>query len=54
MVLLAVALQSGCGVVEAMEQVADVAALTASPVRRTARQAMDAVRRGVVAYSSVG
>jgi len=39
--------------VDLLGQVADVAALTGSPVRRTARQAVDAVRRGVVAYSSV-
>jgi ATP-dependent RNA helicase HelY len=38
--------------VDLLGQVADVAALTGSPVRRTARQAMDAVRRGVVAYSA--
>jgi len=35
-----------------LAQVADVAA-TGSPVRRSARRAVEAVRRGVVAYSSV-
>ncbi|MDP9497095.1 MAG: DEAD/DEAH box helicase [Actinomycetota bacterium] len=39
--------------IDLLGQVADVAALTGSPVARTARQAVDAVRRGVVAYSSV-
>ena len=38
--------------IDLLGQVADVAAMTGSPVRRTARQAVDAVRRGVVAYSS--
>jgi len=37
--------------VDLLGQVADVAALSGSPVHRTARQAVDAVRRGVVAYS---
>ena len=37
--------------VDLLGQVADVAALTGSPVRATARQAVEAVRRGVVAYS---
>ena len=39
--------------VDLLGQVADVAALSGSPVRRTARQAVDALRRGVVAYTSV-
>jgi ATP-dependent RNA helicase HelY len=39
--------------VDLLGQVADVAGVQGSPLRRTARQAMDAVRRGVVAYSSV-
>ena len=37
--------------VDLLGQVADVAAVTGSPVRATARQAVEAVRRGVVAYS---
>ena len=37
--------------VDLLGQVADVAALGGSPLRRTARQAVEAVRRGVVAYS---
>ncbi len=37
--------------VDLLDQVADVAGEAQSPVRRTARQAVEAVRRGVVAYS---
>ena len=39
--------------VDLLGQVSDVAAMAQSPVRRTARSAIDAVRRGVVAYSSL-
>ncbi len=40
--------------VDLLGQVADVAALAGSPVRRTARQAVEALRRGVVAYTAAG
>ena len=39
--------------IDLLGQVSDVAAMAQSPVRRTARSAIDAVRRGVVAYSSL-
>jgi len=39
--------------IDLLGQVSDVAALAQSPVRRTARAAIEAVRRGVVAYSSL-
>ena len=39
--------------VDLLGQVADVAALSGSPVARTARKAVAEVRRGVVAYSSL-
>ena len=38
--------------IDLLGQVADVAGMSGSPVRRTARQAIDAVRRGVVAYTA--
>jgi ATP-dependent RNA helicase HelY len=39
--------------VDLLDQIA-IAAPDSSPVRRTARQAVDVLRRGVVAYSVVG
>ncbi len=40
--------------IDLLGQIADVAGMSGSPVRATARAAVDAVRRGVVAYSSYG